>query len=144
MHKYFSYFKLFIPVTILCIALFGVTACGVAQSSKEDTQPSKEELAASAEEINWDSIVTERIKNKAKVTKEYGEKLVKVSATVRQIEEDHCVVSHKLLKGLPYNPLDIYLPEDVLAELEVDQYCTFVGTFDENAYDILDAFIVEE
>ena len=111
-------------VGIMCISL---VACAGEEKVKEPTQ---EELLESAIEINGDDLRAAVNENSARAELDYEGKVVVHTSVVRSIGPTYVDVSHELYNGYPLNSISVYLPKEVLAELNKGDTITVMGTLE--------------
>lgn len=119
------------------IGVLGIAGCS--------SEPSPEEVAAEAPELDAEELISTVNSNEARAIEDYDGKVYKWTATIRRIESDYVAMSEELYNGVPLNPLYVYLPTETIADYDVDDTITVVGTVKVNGSftSLKDAFIVE-
>ena len=106
----------------LCLALVMALAMALTLCACGGSQISKDEMLENAESLDVTAFNDEYQGNKVKLTEqcEGKEQTVIISGYVDTIEADHITLENYIL-------LDVYLPEEEIMELEVDQNISVVG-----------------
>ena len=127
----------FILGSLGLIGALGVSGCS--------SEPSPEELAADAPELDAEELIMTVNSNEARAMEDYDGKLFKWTATIRRIESEYVLMSVELFNGAPLNPLYVYLPTETIADYEVDDTITVIGTVKVNGSftSLKDASVVE-
>lgn len=127
----------FLLGTLGVIGALGIAGCG--------SEPSPEEAAAEAPELDAEELISTVNSNEARAMEDYDGKIYKWTATIRRIESDYVVMSEELYNGAPLNPLYVYLPTETIADYDADDTITVVGTVKVNGSftSLKDASVVE-
>ena len=137
--------------TIGVAGALGLTACGSNPAADSGTDPeaqkaSQQDLLSGAEDFNAEEFFDIQNENEAKAKQEYDGKVFRASGYVEDIYTDYIIVS-EFKYGVYCNPIIAELPEEVIAELSMEQEIAVCGTFeyaeDPNLSRLVDAFIVE-
>lgn len=119
------------------VCAFSITGCAGA--------PSEEEVAAQAVDLDWESVVHERIDNEARAIDEWNGKIVRYECSVWTVDEDSAEVYSEKYNGLPLDSIDVTFADDEdLLSLDSGASIVVVGTLDIESTDrIVDAFLVD-
>lgn len=128
----------FILGSLGLVGMLGVAGC--------NSEPSTEEVAAEAPELDAEELIYTVNTNEARAMEDYDGKVYKWTATIRRIDSDYVLMSEELYNGAPLNPLYVYLPTETIADYDVDDTITVVGTVKVNGSftSLEDASVVEE
>ena len=110
--------KILTIVTMMLLA-FSLTGC----------IPSKEEMIASAIEMDWQEIHDD--KNVARAEEKYGKGFVKWTGSVSEIGNNYIIMYGERILGHPILPeIDVYLSKKDLCKLNIYETVTVVGKFE--------------
>lgn len=117
---------------ILSLLLVGIMCLSMVACAGEEKvqEPTQEELLESAIEINGDDLRAAVNENSARAELDYEGKVVVLTSVVRSIGSTYVDVSHELYNGYPLNSISVYLPKEVLAELNKGDTITVMGTLE--------------
>ena len=103
----------------MMLLAFSLTGC----------KPSKEEMIASAIEMDWQEIHDD--KNVARAEEKYGKGFVKWTGSVSEIGNNYIIMYGERILGHPILPeIDVYLSKNDLCKLNIYETVTVVGKFE--------------
>ena len=121
-------------VLVMCLSL---CACGGGNNTSDTTStnapveavPTKEELLAQAQAVDYTTIHNDSIENLEKAKSLYCNATLKLDGTIYEIKEDHVRIGNGLTWGV-----SVYLPTEDLIALEKWQRIVVIGkTTDESS-----------
>lgn len=107
--------------------------------------PSKEEMAAAAIDLDWSTVVHERLDNEARAIDKWNGRTVRYECSVWTVDEDSATVYSEKAGGYPLDSIDVtFSDEEDLLSLDSGASIVVIGTLDIDGADrIVDAFLVD-
>lgn len=108
--------------------------------------PSEEDMVAQAVDLDWRTVVDERLENEARAIGEWDGKIVRYDCKVWDVGADSAEVYSETSNGYPLDSIDVtFASEDDLLAIERGARITVVGELDIEGIDkIINAYLVSD